>query len=131
MMIRKEHESHILDAHHDCHGPKDKRQGAIYIRFRQSDGMIAVKAFLEGIKAACPNVAKHHTQRTDRQSHGLEGKVIRFRGAVGRTDIGLGLGVQSHHKESKSKICKKREAVKWRREAEPVGSQAFFSSFVK
>jgi len=48
----------MLDAHDDDQRPKDKRQDAIDIRFRQRDGMIAVKAFLEVVEGACSDVAK-------------------------------------------------------------------------
>ena len=51
--------------------------------------MIAMKAFLEGVEGACPDVAENHTQGTDNQYKGciLEGIVIGFR--VGRGKIGV------------------------------------------
>ena len=84
MVIRTEHESYILDAHHDRQGPKDKRHDAIDVHFRQGDAMITVKAFLESVEGACPDVAKHHTQCGNGQSDGLEGKSIGFRVGGGK-----------------------------------------------
>ncbi len=89
MVIRKEKENYILDAHDDDQGPKDKRHDAIDIRFRQGDGMIPVKAFLEGVQRACPNVAKNYAQGADNQYNGciFERMVIGSR--VGRVKIGF------------------------------------------
>src|SRR4030042_2615727 len=67
MNIRKEHESYILDAHNNCQRPKDKRHNAINIRFRQGDGMIAVKSFLDGVEGACPDIAVYYTQGAESQ----------------------------------------------------------------
>jgi hypothetical protein len=86
MVIRKEKENYILDAHDDDQRPKDKRHDAIDIRFRQGDGMTPVKAFLEGVQGACPNVAKNYTQGADNQYKGciFEGMVIGFRVGGGK-----------------------------------------------
>jgi hypothetical protein len=46
--------------------------------------MIAVKAFLEGIEGARPDVAEDHAQRGDGQSHGPH----RIRIGVGGTGSG-------------------------------------------
>ena len=97
MIIRKEHESYILDAHHDRQGPKDKRHDAIEIRFRQGDGMIAVKAFLEGVKGACPDVTKNYAQGADSQREGcvFEPTVIGFRVRGGKIGVIEKSGIRS------------------------------------
>jgi hypothetical protein len=81
MIIRKEKENHILDAHDDDQRPKDKRHDAIDIRFRQRNGMSAVKAFLDSVDGACPDVAKNYTQGADNQYKGciFVERVIGFR----------------------------------------------------
>ena len=89
MIIRKEKESYILDAYDDDQRPKDKRHDAIDIRFRQGDGMIAVKAFLESVEGACPDVAKNYTQGADNQCKGciFVGRVIGFRVGGGKIEF--------------------------------------------
>jgi hypothetical protein len=102
MIIRKEKESYILDAYDDDQRPKDKRHDAIDIRFRQGDGMIAVKAFLESVEGACPDVAKNYTQGADNQFKGciFEGVVIEFRVGVGKIGFIEKWGIQSQHYKS-------------------------------
>jgi hypothetical protein len=99
MIVRKEHESYILNAHDEGQRPKDKRHDSIDIRFCQGDGMIAPKAFLEGVKGACPDVAINYTQGANSKHKGcvFGGTVVRFR--VERGEIGVieKSGIQSQH----------------------------------
>jgi hypothetical protein len=99
MIIRKEHESYILDAHHNCQGPKDKRHDTKDIRFRQGDGMNAVKAYLESVEGTCPDIAKNYTQGAKSQYWGS----IFERMMIGLSTMGQKIEVigkacvQSHH----------------------------------
>jgi len=97
MIIRKEKESYIFDADNNDQGPKDKRHDAIDIRFRQRNGMIAVKAFLESVDGACPDVAKNYTQGADNQYKGciFVGMVIGFRVGGGEIEFIEKWGIQS------------------------------------
>ena len=102
MIVRKEHESYILNAHDNGQRPKDKRHNAINIRFCQGDGMIAPKAFLEGVEGACPDVAINYTQGADSQHKGcvFEGTAIGFRVAGGKIGVIEKSGIQSQHYKS-------------------------------
>ena len=106
MIIRKEKESYILDAHDDDQRPKDKRHDAIDIHFRQRNGMIAVKAFPESVEGACPDVAKNYTQGADNQYKGclFVRRVIGFRIGWGKIEFIEKWGIQSQ----KISICQGR-----------------------
>ncbi len=59
--------------------------------------MSAVKAFLESVEGACPDVAKNYTQGADNQYKGciLEGRVIGFRVGGGEIQFIEKWGIQS------------------------------------
>ena len=99
MIVRKEHESYILDAHDEGQRPKDKRHDSIDIRVCQGDGMIAPKAFLEGVKGACPDVAKNYTQGANSKHKGcvFGGTVVGFGVGGGRIGFIEKSGIQSQH----------------------------------
>ena len=111
MIIRQEKESYILDAHDNDQRPKDKRHDAIDIHFRQRNGVIAVKAFLESVEGACPDVAKYYTQGADNQYQGclLVRMVIGFRVGGGKIEFIEKWGIQS---QPHYKSFRKREFTK-------------------
>jgi hypothetical protein len=61
--------------------------------------MIAVKAFLESVEGACPDVAKNYTQGADNQYKGciLVGMVIGFRVGGGEIEVIEKPCIQSQH----------------------------------
>ena len=111
MIICKKHESYILDAYHDCQGPKDKGHDAKDIRFRQGDGMNAVKAYLESVEGACPDIAKNYTQGAESQYWGciFERMVIGLMAARQKSEFIEKVCIQSHYDRRlrKPKLTKK------------------------
>ncbi len=71
MIVREENEEHILDTHHNGHGPKDKGHHPKDVPLSQGNGMMPVKTLPDCVERAGPYIAINHTKGAEGEHKGL------------------------------------------------------------